>query len=129
MGPVLSPQRLLASHWLLLCGNSSPRLLAISMSRKSQKNLPIFSPLTQNKPEKNPITWAKQKPLVHWVQPRGCQFTTSGLCLAREFLLGSKKWGPLGFPHTYQDPILTEASGGPKGLQLSHRGPGGRQGI
>lgn len=97
VGPVLLPQRQLDSHWLLLCGNSSPRLLAISISRKRQKSLPIFNRCLKTN-QKNPITWAKRKGPVHWVQPRGYQFTTSGLCLARKFLLGSKKWGPQGFP-------------------------------
>lgn len=39
VGPVLLPQRQLDSHWLLLCGNSSPRLPAISISRKRHKSL------------------------------------------------------------------------------------------
>lgn len=100
MGPVLLPQRQLDSHWLLLCGNSSPRLLAISISRKRQKSLPIFNRCLKTN-QKYPITWAKRKLPVHWVQPRGYQFTTSGLCLARKLLLRSKKWGPQGFPpHT-----------------------------
>lgn len=42
-GPCCVPQRLLGSRGLLLCGNSSPRLPAISISRKSQKRLLIFN--------------------------------------------------------------------------------------
>lgn len=100
VGPVLLPQRQLDSHWLLLCGNSSPRLPAISISRKRQKSL-RFLTVASKQTKKTPLHGPNGSCLCTGSSPEATSLQPLAFVLLENSSWGVRSGDPRGSPpHT-----------------------------
>lgn len=125
VGPVLLPQRQLDSHWLLLCGNSSPRLPAISISRKRQKSL-RFLTVASKQTKKTPLHGPNGSCLCTGSSPEATSLQPLAFVLLENSSWGVRSGDPRGSPPHTQTPYPNRSFWRPTGpTALSHRGSGG----